>query len=94
MKCERMDKFDYLIALATMDAKDDDVKMFMELDDSDVVFSDRITDKIEKLIRRESVYRTCNFVKFKRILSKRKKHLKRDAFYISLPLQVRWECSA
>ena len=70
MKCERMDKFDYLIALATMDAKDDDVKMFMELDDSDVVFSDRITDKIEKLIRRESVYRTCNFVKFKRILTK------------------------
>ena len=70
MKCERMDKYDYLIALATLDAKDDDVKMFMELDDSDVVFSDRITDKIEKLIRRESVYRTCNFVKFKRILTK------------------------
>ena len=70
MKCERMDKYDYLIALATMDAKDDDVKMFMELEDSDVVFSDRITDKIEKLIRRESVYRTCNFVKFKRILTK------------------------
>lgn len=70
MKCERMDKYDYLIALATMDAKDDDVKMFMELDDSDVVFSDRIIDKIEKLIRRESVYRTCNFVKFKRILTK------------------------
>ena len=70
MKCERMDKFDYLIALATLDAKDDDVKMFMELDDSDVVFSDRITDKIEKLIRRESVYKTDGFVKFKRILSR------------------------
>lgn len=70
MKCERMDKYDYLIALATLDAKDDDVKMFMELEDSDVVFSDRITDKIEKLIRRESVYKTDGFVKFKRILSK------------------------
>lgn len=70
MKCERMDKYDYLIALATLDAKDDDVKMFMDLDDSDVVFSDRITDKIEKLIRRESVYKTDGFVKFKRILSR------------------------
>lgn len=70
MKCERMDKYDYLIALATLDAKDDDVKMFMELEDSDVVFSDRITDKIEKLIRRESVYKTDGFVKFKRILSR------------------------
>lgn len=70
MKCERMDKYDYLIALSTLDAKDDDVKMFMELDDSDVVLSDHIMDKIEKLIRRESVYKTTGFVQFKRILSK------------------------
>ncbi|MBQ8496234.1 MAG: DUF4367 domain-containing protein [Clostridia bacterium] len=70
MKCERMDKYDYLIALSTLDAKDDDVKMFMELDDSDVVLSDHITDKIEKLIRRESAYKTTGFVQFKRILSK------------------------
>ena len=70
MKCERMDKYDYLIALSTLDAKDDDVKMFMELDDSDVVLSDHITNKIEKLIRRESAYKTTGFVQFKRILSK------------------------
>ena len=70
MKCERMDKYDYLIALSTLDAKDDDVKMFMELDDSDVVLSDHITNKIEKLIRRESAYKTTGFVQFKRILSR------------------------
>lgn len=70
MKCERMDKYDYLIALSTLDAKDDDVKMFMELDDSDVVLSDHITNKIEKLIRREFAYKTTGFVQFKRILSK------------------------
>ena len=70
MKCERMDKYDYLIALSTLDAKDDDVKMFMELDDSDVVLSERIIRKIEKLIRRESVYKSNEVVKFKRVLSR------------------------
>ena len=70
MKCERMDKYDYLIALSTLDAKNDDVKMFMELDDSDVVLSEKITRKIEKLIRRESVYKSKGFAKFERILSK------------------------
>lgn len=70
MKCERMDKYDYLIALATLDAKDDDIRMFRELDDSDVVLSDRIQKKIEKLIRRESTYRDFGFKQFKHILSK------------------------
>lgn len=70
MKCERMDKYDYLIALSTLDVKDDDVKMFMELDDSDVVLSERIIRKIEKLIRRESVYKSNEVVKFKRVLSR------------------------
>ncbi len=70
MKCERMDKYDYLIALATLDAKDDDIRMFRELDDSDVVLSDRIQKKIEKLIRRESTHRASGFAQFKSILSK------------------------
>ena len=70
MKCERMDKYDYLIALATLDARDDDIRMFRELDDSDVVLSDRIQKKIEKLIRRESTYRDFGFKQFKSILSK------------------------
>ena len=70
MKCERMDKYDYLIALATLDARDDDIQMFKELDDSDVVLSDRIQKKIEKLIRRESTYRDFGFKQFKQILSK------------------------
>ena len=70
MKCERMDQYDYLIALATLDAKDEDVRMFMELDDSDVVLSTRIVKKIEKLIRRASLYRTDGLIRLKRILSK------------------------
>lgn len=70
MKCERMDPYDYLIALATLDAKDDDVRTFMELDDSDVVLSTRIVKKIEKLIRRASLYRTDGLMRLKRILSK------------------------
>lgn len=69
MKCERMDQYDYLIALATLDAKDDDVRTFMELDDSDVVFSARMMRKIGKLIRRASLYRTDGLIKLKRMLS-------------------------
>jgi hypothetical protein len=65
-----MDKYDYLIALATLDARDDDIQMFKELDDSDVVLSDRIQKKIEKLIRRESTHRASGFAQFKNILSK------------------------
>lgn len=70
MKCERMDSYDYLIALSTLEANDDDVKMFMELDDSDVVLSDRITRKIKKLIRRESLCKAVGLISCKRILSK------------------------
>ena len=70
MKCERMDQYDYLIALATLDAKDDDVRTFMELDDSDVVFSTHIVKKIEKLIRKVSLYRIDGLMRLKRILSK------------------------
>lgn len=47
MKCEKMDKFDYLIALATLDARDDDIEMYEDLDNSDVELSERITNNIE-----------------------------------------------
>lgn len=70
MKSKKFDKYDYLIAMATLDAKDDDVKMFEELDDSDVVLSDRITKKIDKLISKESNYKTSRAIQFQKVLSK------------------------
>lgn len=70
MKCEKMDKYDYLIALATLEAKDDDVEMFAALDDSEVVFSDRIKKRIGKMIRRESKCRTKGCLQFRNALSK------------------------
>lgn len=70
MKSKRLDKYDYLIAMATLDVKDDDVKMFEELDDSDVVLSDRITKKIDKLISKESNYKTSRAIQFQKVLSK------------------------
>ena len=68
MKCEKMDKFDYLIALATLDARDDDIEMYEELDNSDVELSERITNNIEKLIRKES--RTERLNRIRKTLSK------------------------
>ena len=70
MKYEKMDQYDYLIALSVLNAKDGEVQRFMELDDSDVVLSDRIEKKIRKLIRRESVYRAIGWKKSKPILQK------------------------
>ena len=70
MKCEKPDQYDYLIALSTLEASDDDVKTFTALDDSDVVLSDRTTDEIEKMIRKESVYRRSGFKRFGKILSR------------------------
>ena len=70
MKCEKPDKYDYLLALSTLEASDDDVKAFTELDDSEVVLSDRTTDEIEKMIRKESVYRRSGFKRFGKILSR------------------------
>ena len=61
MKCEKMDKFDYLIALATLDARDDDIEMYDAL-------SERITNNIEKLIRKES--RTERLNRIRKTLSK------------------------
>ena len=70
MKCEKPDQYDYLLALSTLEASDDDVKAFTELDDSKVVLSDRTTDEIEKMIRKESVYRRSGFKRFGKILSR------------------------
>ena len=70
MKCEKPDQYDYLIALSTLEASDDDVKAFTELDDSEVVLSDHTTDEIDKMIRKESVYRRSGFKRFGKILSR------------------------
>ena len=51
MNCEEIDKYDYLIAMAALDAKNDDVEMFKSLDASDVVLSDKIVREIGKLIK-------------------------------------------
>lgn len=51
MNCEKIDKYDYLIAMSTLDAKNDDVEMFKSLDTSDIVLSDKIVRKIGKLIK-------------------------------------------
>lgn len=39
MNCGKIDKYDYLIAMATLDAGLDDVGMFEKLDASEVVLS-------------------------------------------------------
>lgn len=70
MKCEKPDQYDYLIALSALEASDDDVKAFTALDDSEVVLSDRTTEAIEKMIRKESVYRRSGFKRFGKILSR------------------------
>ena len=69
MKCEKPDKYDYLLALSTLEARDD-VKAFTALDDSEVMLSDRTTEAIEKMIRKESVYRRSGFKQFGKILSR------------------------
>lgn len=51
MNCEKIDKYDYLIVMATLDAPNYDVQMFENLDTSDVVLSDRIVRKIHRLIK-------------------------------------------
>jgi hypothetical protein len=70
MKCEKPDQYDYLIALSALEASDDDVRAFTALDDSEVVLSDRTTEAIEKMIRKESVYRRSGFKRFGKILSR------------------------
>lgn len=39
MNCGKIDKYDYLIAMATLDAGLDDAEMFEKLDASEVVLS-------------------------------------------------------
>lgn len=70
MKYEKMDEFDYLIALGTLEAKDDDVKAFEELDDSDVVLSEDVEKNIQKMIRKKSAQKNNGWKQCKKILSR------------------------
>ena len=70
MNCENIDKYDYLIAMATLDAKNDDVEMFENLDTSDVVLSDRIVRKIHRLIKTSRGDSSRHITKVRGILSR------------------------
>lgn len=65
MNCEKIDKYDYLIAMATLDAKNNDVEMFEKLDTSDVVLSDQVVRKINRLIKQAIGIRTSISQKLK-----------------------------
>lgn len=54
MNCEKIDKYDYLIAMAVLDAKNNDVEMFENLDTSDVVLNNQVVRKINRLIKRSN----------------------------------------
>ena len=70
MNCENIDKYDYLIAMATLDAKNDDVEMFENLDTSDVVLSDQVVRKINRLIKTSHRNLDKHITKVRRILSR------------------------
>ena len=70
MNCEKIDKYDYLIAMATLDAKNDDVEMFENLDTSDVVLSDQVFRKISRLIKTSNRDRNKHITKVQRVLSR------------------------
>lgn len=70
MSFEKNDKFDYLIAMAELDAKNDDVEIFESLDTSDVVLSNMIDGKIAKLIEKECGNSRKNMTKVRRVLSR------------------------
>lgn len=70
MNCEKIDKYDYLIAMATLDAKNNDVEMFENLDTSDVVLSDRIVRKINKLIKTSNKDSAKHISKVRMVLSR------------------------
>lgn len=70
MSCEKNDKYDYLIAMAALDAKDGDVEMFENLDVSDVTLSEKTEKRIGKLIKKSRRYPSASAVKARRVLSK------------------------
>ena len=69
MNCEKIDKYDYLIAMATLDAENDDVEMFDNIDTSDVVLSGQVVRKINKLIKTSHKNPDKHITKVCRILS-------------------------
>ena len=70
MNCEKIDKYDYLIAMATLDAKNNDVEMFEKLDTSDVVLSDQVVRKINRLIKTSHRNPDKHITKVKMVLSR------------------------
>ena len=54
MNCGKIDKYDYLIAMATLDAGLDDAEMFEKLDASEVVLSNCTINKINNMIKSSS----------------------------------------
>ena len=68
MKYVENEKFDYLIRLALLDCGDKDAEMFRTIDTSNVVVSDRLRNKIHRLIKRKA--RESAVKKTKLILSR------------------------
>ena len=65
MKYLENNKFDYFIKLALLDCGKKDVKMFDEIDDSQIVLSERLNRKIKKLISQKA--REQSFANTKRV---------------------------
>ena len=70
MNCGKIDKYDYLIAMATLDAGLDDAEMFEKLDASEVVLSNCTINKINNLIKSSSKCKTKDNSKAKTVLSR------------------------
>ena len=70
MNCEKIDKYDYLIAMAALDAKNNDVEMFENLDTSDVVLSDHVVRKINRLMKKSNRDRDKHITKVQMVLSR------------------------
>lgn len=70
MNYEKIDKYDYLIAMATLDAKNNDVEMFENLDTSDVVISNQVVRKINRLINTNQRNQDKNINKVRMFLSR------------------------
>lgn len=70
MNCGKIDKYDYLIAMATLDAGLDDAGMFEKLDASEVVLSNCTINKINNLIKSSRKCKTKDNSKARTMLSR------------------------
>lgn len=70
MNCGKIDKYDYLIAMATLDAGLDDAGMFEKLDASEVVLSNCTINKINNLIKSSRKCKTKDNSKARTVLSR------------------------